>query len=182
MKPGSGSTREDCRPRKTPDDRGKHNVGVIGIGVARGYRVWAMRTAPKPSSMATLTPKRPRTKPEGTRGFLYRGPDYRRNVTAPTVHAAELLGSDYRLPLSTPSSSRLPSLSGPRSKPNLPRVVGSLLTSTGPYPLTRVHSHIISRKHASGCAIAEPSWNSRQSSTAARSRYGLTLKPVGLET
>ena len=35
MKPSGGSTGEDCRPRKTPDDRGKHNAGVIGYGTER---------------------------------------------------------------------------------------------------------------------------------------------------
>jgi hypothetical protein len=35
VKPGCGSTREDCLSRETPDGGGKHNVGVVGYGTER---------------------------------------------------------------------------------------------------------------------------------------------------
>ena len=35
MKPGCGSTREDCLPRQTPDGGRKQNVGVMGYGTER---------------------------------------------------------------------------------------------------------------------------------------------------
>jgi hypothetical protein len=35
VKPGCGSTGEDCLPRKTPHGGSKHNVGVLGYGMER---------------------------------------------------------------------------------------------------------------------------------------------------